>query len=94
MSLIPDDYFDIFINISSLHEMSRDKINNYLLQIDRLTKSFFYSKQWRRSRVKDNQFIKENEYMTPSHWKMVFKRSPHPIQRMFFDALYKTRISL
>jgi putative sugar O-methyltransferase len=90
IELLPPDQFDLFVNISSLHEMTREQIANYLKQIDRLCRGSFYSKQWRVSRAKENGFtIKESEYPIPSNWKEVFHRQ-HQIQRMFFEALYRT----
>lgn len=89
IKLLPKKQFDLFITISSLHEMRRDQIRNYIRQIDRLTKGYFYSKQWQRSRTSDNQNIKEHEYPLPKKWKIILRNSPHPIQSMFFDALYK-----
>lgn len=87
---LPKDCFDIMINISSLHEMSRDQISNYIKQEDRLTQGFVYLKQWKRGRTQDNNFIGEEEYPIPSKWKKIFHRT-HPIQNLFFEALYRTR---
>ena len=90
IELLPPDQFDLFVNISSLHEMTREQIANYLKQIDRLCRGSFYSKQWRVSRAKANGFtLKESEYPIPGNWQQVFHRQ-HPIQRMFFEALYRT----
>lgn len=89
IELLPDKIFDLTINISSLHEMTREQISNYLKQIERLNKGFFYSKQWQRSRTKDNSYIRQDEYPIPRKWKKVYHR-PHPIQSMFFEALYFT----
>ena len=91
IELLPKDSFDLFVNVSSLHEMTYDQIANYLKQIDRLCRGQFYSKQWKVSRGKAaNGFtIKEFEYPTPKHWAQQFHRT-HPIQRMFFEALYRT----
>jgi putative sugar O-methyltransferase len=91
VKLLPKKYFDLFINISSLHEMTREQIKNYISQINLLCKGYFYTKQWRKSRTKDNNFITEQEYPTPKNWKVVQKRSRHPIQKMFFDTLYKIK---
>jgi len=88
VELLPNKYFELFINISSLHEMTREQIKNYIKQINRLCKGYFYTKQWRRSRIKDNQFIKQNEYPIPRNWRIIYTRNRHPIQKMFFDALY------
>lgn len=88
IKLLPPKSVDIFLNISSLHEMTMEQIRFYLEQIDRLTRSHFYMKQWRRSRSPDNGFrIKECEYPIPSAWKAVYHER-HPLQRMFFHALY------
>lgn len=89
IELLPKNHFDLFITISSLHEMRRDQITNYIKHIDRLTKGYFYTKQWQQSRTYDNQYIKEQEYPIPKQWKQRARNSPHPIQNMFFDALYK-----
>jgi len=89
IELLPKKQFDLFITISSLHEMTRPQIINYTNQIDRLTRGYFYTKQWQRSRAGDNQNIREQEYPIPGEWKQVLRNSPHPIQRMFFEAQYK-----
>lgn len=91
IELLPKNYFNLFINISSLHEMTREQIKNYIKQINRLCKGYFYTKQWSKSRTKDNLFIKEEEYPIPKKWKVIYKRTRHPIQSMFFDALYKIK---
>ena len=85
---LPDKYFDLTITISSLHEMTNEQIKNYIKHIGRLTQGYFYTKQWRRSRIKDNFYIKENEYPIPKNWRVIYKER-HPIQSMFFEALYK-----
>lgn len=91
IEFLPKDYFDLFINISSLHEMTYEQIRNYIKQIDRICKGYFYTKQWRKSRTGDNLFIKEEEYPIPRSWKVINKRNRHPIQKWFFDALYKIK---
>lgn len=90
IELLPPDQFDLFINISSLHEMTRGQIANYFEQINRLCRGSFYTKQWRVSKAKGNGFtLKEFDYPIPINWRKVFHRR-HPIQRMFFEALYRT----
>lgn len=87
---LPNKYFDHMLTVSSLHEMTRDQIRNYILHVGRLTKGYFYIKQWQRSRTKDNDHITEKEYPIPKKWRKIFMRH-HPIQEMFFDALYKIK---
>ena len=89
IELLPPKPFDLFVNISSLHEMSYAQIENYLAQINRVCRGRFYTKQWRVSRAAVNGFvIKESEYPIPSSWTTLYHRR-HPIQRMFFEALYQ-----
>ena len=88
IELLPDNYFDLVINISSLHEMTREQIKNYISQIDRLCNGYFYTKQWRRSKISDNNYISEKDYPRFADWRTIFHRQ-HPIQKMFFEALYR-----
>lgn len=86
--LLPDKYFDLVINVSSLHEMTLDQVTNYLSEIDAKCSGHFYSKQWRRSQAKVNDVVlTEHSYPLPQQWQPVFHRR-HPIQRLFFEALY------
>jgi putative sugar O-methyltransferase len=91
LELVPAKTFDRFLTISSLHEMSRPQIENYLAQIDRVCRGRFYSKQWRVSQTSVNgHVIREDEYPIPASWNEVYRRR-HPVQRMFFEALYDVR---
>lgn len=88
MELLPEKTFDYFINVSSLHEMTMAQVENYFALIDRVCRGRFYTKQWRVSRAPVNGCtIRERDYPVPSTWRTVYQR-PHPIQRMFFEALY------
>jgi hypothetical protein len=89
IELLPAKEFDLVLNISSLHEMTHEQIANYLKQIDRICRGKFYTKQWRVSRAKANGFvIRESEYPIPPSWRCLYHKR-HPIQRMFFEALYE-----
>lgn len=90
IELLPQKQFDLFLNISSLHEMTGEQIKIYFNHIDRTTKGHFYTKQWKKSRAgRENELvIKEHEYPIPASWQEVWHRH-HPIQQMFFDALYR-----
>jgi putative sugar O-methyltransferase len=86
--LLPDAFAKLFVNVSSLHEMTLEQIRFYFSEVDRLTVGRFYSKQWRRSRATQNGFrIGEREYPVLPRWSPVFHER-HPLQRMFFHALY------
>lgn len=88
---LPDELFDMFLNISSLHEMTMPQIVHYLRHADRLCRGRFYTKQWRVSHAKINGCVlKEHDYPLPQTWTTLYHRR-HPIQRWFFEALYRTR---
>lgn len=91
VKLIPNNYFDLAITVSSLHEMTRAQIKKYLQEFDRVTRGFFYHKQWRRARTAVNSHITFSEYPIPARWRVIYFRARHPIQRWFFDAFYRTR---
>ncbi|MBJ7329675.1 MAG: putative sugar O-methyltransferase [Solirubrobacteraceae bacterium] len=89
ISMLPDASVDLFLNISSLHEMTLEQITHYLEQADRLTTGHMYTKQWLKSRAPGNEFrISEHEYPLPASWTTVYHRR-HPLQPRFFHALYR-----
>lgn len=89
IELLPPKIFDRFLNISSLHEMTYPQIETYLRQIGRVCRGRFYTKQWLRSQAAVNGLIiRADEYPIPEHWKTVY-HARHPIQGMFFHALYE-----
>jgi putative sugar O-methyltransferase len=79
---------DLFVNISSLHEMTRPQIQAYFRMIDRLTRGWFYSKQWWESRNDhDGLVVRYDEYPVPAHWRKLYLRAA-PVQTYFFEAMY------
>jgi len=79
----------LFINISSLHEMTRDQIALYLKMIDRLTDGYFYTKQWKVSvNPFDKISIHFNDYPIPDGWVELYLRTPR-VQVSFFEAIYR-----
>jgi putative sugar O-methyltransferase len=89
LELLPPKSVDYFINISSFHEMTVPQVENYFRLMDRTCRGWFYTKQWRVSRTQINGCtLRENDYPVPSAWRATYHRR-HPIQRMFFDALYE-----
>lgn len=89
LELLPPKSVDYFINISSFHEMTIPQVTHYFRLMDRACRGRFYTKQWRVSRTPINGCtLRESDYPVPSAWRTIFRRR-HPIQRMFFDALYE-----
>lgn len=91
LELLPALEADLFVNVSSLHEMHPDQIAHYFAVIERHTEGCFYTKQWIRSVNRyDGLEVNRGDYPVPSHWLARFDRE-HPIQSHFFEALYELR---
>jgi putative sugar O-methyltransferase len=85
--MLPSKSVDLFINISSLHEMKIDQIHAYFRLIDKLTKGFFYSKQWWVSNnPADGITITPKDYPVPTKWKQLYLRAAK-VQTYFFEAM-------
>ncbi len=88
LHLLPDQSTDLFINISSLHEMRLDQITHYFGEISRLTRKLFYTKQWQVSTIpEDNVVITAEDYPVSLEWRCLFHRAC-TVQTNFFEALY------
>lgn len=86
--MLPPKSFDLFVNISSLHEMTPEQIAAYFELIDHLTRSYFYSKQWFVSEnPHDGVRIRHDDYPVPAHWRELYLR-PARVQTAFFEAMY------
>jgi len=89
LALLPDKYVDLFVNISSLHEMRLDQIRYYFSEIDRLTRKYFYFKQKTLTTIPiEKQIIREADYPVREHWRLIFRRQCE-VQKDFFEALYE-----
>lgn len=90
MKLLPQKSVDLFLNISSLHEMRLDQITYYFAEIDRLVRGYFYFKQWKKSHLpQDGVTICQDDYPIFSHWKKIYSRTCE-VQTAFFEGLYST----
>jgi len=88
LELLPDKSIDLFINISSLHEMRMDQIRYYFGEIERLTAKYFYFKQWKETTIPfENETIREADYPIGTDWHLVY-RQQCAVQHKFFEALY------
>jgi len=89
LDLLPDRSVDLFLNISSLHEMRMDQIRFYFNEIERLTRRYFYFKQWQETTVPfENETIRESDYPVRDNWRLV-NRQQCEVQHKFFEALYE-----
>ncbi len=84
---IPDKSADLFINISSFHEMRLEQISYYFDQADRITRGYFYSKQWKKTKMPyENIELKREDYPWKKNWKEIYNREC-AVQTNFFEAL-------
>ena len=89
---LPNDSVDLFINISSLHEMRPDQIAHYIREIRRLVRpgGHFYLKAWKESHIPfENIIVREDDYPLGG-WRTVYRRTPR-IQTAFFETLLQKR---
>ena len=85
---LPEKSVDLFINISSLHEMRMDQIHAYFKLIKKLTRGYFYTKQWWVSHnPADGITITPKDYPVPANWKQLYQRKAK-VQTHFFEAMY------
>lgn len=87
--LLPTPQFNLFINVSSLHEMTMLQIQNYFNIIGEYTKGYFYTKQWLRSINRaDKIVVGYNDYPKPKSWEEIYFRKCK-VQSLFFEQMYK-----
>lgn len=85
---LPARSFDLFVNVSSLHEMTRGQVAAYLEMAARLTRGFFYSKQWWEGRNAHDGAIRADEYPYPRGWRRLYLRAAK-VQTEFFEAMFR-----
>lgn len=93
LELLPENIVDLFINISSLHEMRKDQIENFHNLIGSVTKGYFFSKQYPdiMKLPKDLSGAYEisfDDYPVPKNWEIIFKDNSQ-INPRFVHMLYK-----
>lgn len=89
LALLPDRSADLFINISSFHEMRHTQIAWYFEQIERLVTGHLYLKQWKESRNPyDGIVVRAEDYPMRAHWRPVFWRQCR-IHTPMFEALLR-----
>lgn len=88
LDLLPARSVDLFLNISSFHEMRLEQIRYYFDRIERLTRGHLYLKEWRESHIPgDGVVIREQDYPIRREWRPIYHRACR-VQDRFFEALY------
>ncbi len=88
LELLPNKIVDLFLNISSMHEMRKDTLKYYIGQVERVTRGYFYFKQSKISVIPyENMKIREQEYPVLQGWKRLYHRDC-VFPSTFFEAMY------
>lgn len=83
--LLPDEYVDVCVSISSLHEMTFEQIQYYKALIERKTKTAVYFKQWNSwKNPLDGILVGREDFFLDSPWSKVLDQ-PHPINSEFVE---------
>jgi len=87
LELFIDNYFDVFINISSLHEMRREQIKNYLYQINKVTNGMIYLKEYKEyHNPYDNLVICRSDYNITNNHNVLLEKT-NDINYDFFELI-------
>jgi len=90
IELLPQGYFDLTINISSLHELRPDQIDNMLGQIYRITRRFVYLKQYKEYlNPYDGLKLLEDSYRLAPGWRHRYYRDDG-VDARFFETLIES----
>ena len=86
---LPENSFDLLINISSFHEMTPEQVDAYFGLVDRTLRGRLYLKQWKRwHNPADNVVLSEASYPYRRSWKKLYSRTTL-VQPSFFEAVYE-----
>jgi len=89
LEMLPPGSVDLFINISSLHEMRMDQIAYYLGLVQKLVRRWVYLKEWKESFLPaDGVVVRQGDYPIPKVWVPRFWRDCL-VQTHFFEALFE-----
>ncbi len=91
IELFPQEYFDVAISVSALHEMRSEQIANYLARMQFLTKGAIYLKNWRSwHNTADDVRINEDTFRLSDPWRAALERID-PVQDMFAEKIFVRR---
>jgi putative sugar O-methyltransferase len=89
IELLPPGSADIFININSLTEMAQPQIANFLVQIDRVAKSWLYLQQWYKWRnAMDGLDVTKDSFRPTGRWEILYEDA-NEVFPDFFVQLWK-----
>ncbi len=91
LAKFPNDFFDVFVTISTLAEMSLTQIENYLFLMNRCCSKYIYLKQWADwYNPADKTHVTREHYRFPAVWDVVTERQD-PVMPLFFNKIWKKK---
>jgi len=85
----PDRFFDVFVNVSSLHEMRLDQISHFLALMARTTRKLIYLREYEQYlNAYDKILVDRANYVLPDDWKIALER-PDSLNPGFFELLLR-----
>jgi len=91
MEYFPAGYFDIFLSISTLPEMSPAQVRHYLQMLSKLSSGYVYFKQWSDwFNPADQVRYRTKDFDLDSNWSLCLERADL-IQPLFFERLWRRR---
>ena len=92
LSMFRENFFNVFITISSLHEMSRKQIAHFINVMSIVTREVIYIKQyWEYINPHDNLRIIDSEYILPEKFRIIQKQQD-VLNPLFFEMLAVNKI--
>jgi putative sugar O-methyltransferase len=89
VALFPDKFFDMFLNISSLHEMKKEHAAVYLDLMGEKTKSHIFIKQYYEyMNPYDKITITRQDYDFPEQWRPI-REEASGLNPRFFQILFE-----
>jgi putative sugar O-methyltransferase len=89
LAKFPAGYFDAFATISSIHEMRRDQIQQFMKLMGHTARQMIYLKQWKDYvNPYDGLVIGRNDYPVPVGWSVEGERFDL-INPGFFERIYR-----
>jgi putative sugar O-methyltransferase len=88
LELFPDGYFEMFVSISTLPEMTAAQVSNYLRVISRKTSRLVYLKQWKTwHNPDDGCTFTESDIKLTHGFSRVLRRDDF-VQNAFFEGVW------
>ena len=89
ISKFPEHYFDLMLSISTLPEMRREQIQQYIEILRTKSDRFIFLKQWKSwHNPQDNTTTSKSDYQFGPEWNLTHDTTD-PIDQRFFNCIWE-----